>query len=799
LLGVVLGAALQLQQPALWALAGYAGMAFGAVPLLVLAWRRLRRLRAAAVLALAATLSFGASGWRAAAYLADGLDPALEGRDQSVTGVVAAMPHRNEAGLRFRFEVESARLGERAVRLPPVALVGWYGGADAAGEVAPDPQRLPADVRAGERWRFALRPRAPHGQRNPHGFDYELWLWEQDVQSTASVRAGARDPPPQRLAATWRHPVEQARQAVRDAIFRAVPEPALAGVLAALVVGDQGAIERADWDVFRATGVAHLMSISGLHVTMFAWAAAALVGLAWRRSARLCLLWPAQHAGLLGGVLLAAAYALFSGWGVPAQRTVLMLATVAVLRLGARDWPWPWVWLLACAVVVAADPWALAQAGFWLSFVAVGVLFASGPPAARERSASATTLSGRASAAALAMAREQAVVTVALTPLSLLLFQQVSLVGLFANLLAIPWVTLVVTPLGLAGVVLPHAWTAAAAAVDGLGTLLRLLASVPLATWSAPAPPAWAAAAGVCGGLLLAARLPWTLRVLGLPLLLPVLLWQAPRPPPGEFELLAADVGQGNAVLVRTAGHTLVYDSGPGYSRETDAGQRVLVPLLRVLGERVDLLVLSHRDSDHTGGAAAVLRMQPQAALLSSLETGHPLQALRASERCVAGRQWDWDGVRFEVLHPEPGDYATAARPNALSCVLRVGNGRVHGLLAGDIEKPQELRLAQGAAPLRAHWLLVPHHGSRTSSSDAFLAAVQPGLAVAQAGYRNRFGHPAAEVVQRYADRAIPLEASATCGALTWGSQAPGKVRCERRDAPRYWHHGVAAGRRDGA
>src|SRR5207237_4571557 len=168
---------------------------------------------------------------------------------------------------------------------------------------------------------------------------------------------------------------ERARQAVRDAVFRQVEDRKTAGVLAALVAGDQNAIERGDWDVFRATGVAHLMSISGLHITMFAWLAALALGWLWRRSTRLCLAWPAQHAALVGGVALAAAYAMFSGWGVPAQRTIWMLATVGALRLAGRRWPWPQVWLLACAVVVTIDPWAMLQAGFWLSFVAVGVLF----------------------------------------------------------------------------------------------------------------------------------------------------------------------------------------------------------------------------------------------------------------------------------------------------------------------------------------------------------------------------------------------------------------------------------------
>jgi len=790
LMGAVLGPAAQLQQPRLWDAAVYGGLAAAAALLLVGALRTRHRARTYMVLLAVATLAGALTGLRAARFAAGGLAPALEGRDLLLTGVVAAMPQRGEAGLRFRFEIEAAHAGGQAVALPPQVLLGWYGGPEARGDGAFGLQAQPADLRPGERWQLAARLKAPHGQVNPHGFDYELWLWEQGLQATGYVRAGPRDPPPRRLGQTGRHLVEQARHRVREAIFEQVADARLAGVIAALVVGDQGAIEKADWDVFRATGVAHLMSISGLHVTMFAWAAALAVGAAWRRSARLCLAWPAQHAALAGGLALAIAYAVFSGWGVPSQRTIWMLACVALLRLGARRWPWPWVWLLACAVVVTADPWALTQPGFWLSFVAVGVLFASDP---RDTAPPAPEGRGRRLLrAAATLLREQWVVTLALTPLSLLLFGQVSLVGLLANLLAIPWVTLVVTPLGLAGVLLPPLWTLAAAAVELLGAGLGLLAALPLATWSAPAAPPWAAAAGVLGGLLLAMRLPWSGRLLGLPLLLPVLLWQAPRPPAGEFELLAADVGQGNAVLVRTAGHTLVYDAGPSYSRETDAGQRVLVPLLRAGGDRVDLLVLSHRDQDHTGGAAAVLRMQPQARLLSSMEAGHPLHALRPGERCEAGQGWTWEGVRFEVLHPAPADYEAPARSNALSCVLRISTPRAAVLLAGDIERPQEARLVARPAALRAELLLVPHHGSKTSSSEALLEAVQPALGLVQAGYRNRFGHPAADVVDRYRAHAIRLVRSSRCGAAHWHSAEPRQLQCERVLAPRYWRHRLA-------
>jgi competence protein ComEC len=789
LAGAVLGPAVQVQQASLWPWFAYAAMLCAGIALLA---SRRARARFVPVAAAAALVAFGAAGCRADAFVAQGLDPALEGRDLAVTGIVAAMPQVSEAGIRFRFDVESAEADGEPQRVPPQLSLGWYAGPLPTEAELLEIERAPAELHPGERWRFTLRLKAPHGAVNPHGFDYELWLWEQGLQATGWVRAGPRDPPPQRLAVTWRHPVERARQQVRDAILRQVEDRATAGVLAALVTGDQNAIERPDWDVFRATGVAHLMSISGLHITMFAWAAALAVGAAWRRSARLCLAWPAQHAALLGGAALAAGYALFSGWGVPAQRTVWMVATVALLRLAGRRWPWPAVWLLAAAVVVTIDPWSLLQAGFWLSFVAVGVLFATDP--GRRAIDSEASPGWRAAVVRSAAngVREQWVVTLALTPLTLLLFGQASLVGLVANAIAIPWVTLVVTPLAIAGVLASPLWTVAAGAVQLLQAFVQWLASWPFATIAVPQAPLWAGIAGVLGGLVLTLRLPWPVRALGLPLLLPVALWQAPRPPAGEFELLAADVGQGNAVLVRTTGHTLVYDSGPRYGPDSDAGSRVLVPLLRALGERVDVLLVSHRDTDHTGGAAAVLAQQPRAALLSSLETGHELLALRGGERCADGRHWEWDGVAFDLLHPAIDDYDIARKPNAMSCVLRVSNGTRTALLVGDIEQPQEAALLERSlALLPADVLLVPHHGSKTSSSADFLDAVHPPLALVQAGYRNRFGHPAAPVMARYADRGIAVFASARCGAATWRSDRARAVRCEREAAPHYWLHRV--------
>jgi competence protein ComEC len=307
--------------------------------------------------------------------------------------------------------------------------------------------------------------------------------------------------------------------------------------------------------------------------------------------------------------------------------------------------------------------------------------------------------------------------------------------------------------------------------------------------WTTPAAPGWMAACGLLGALLAVLPAPWAVRWLALPLVLPLLWPPVPRPAPGQFELVVADIGQGTAVLVRTRQHLLVYDTGPQYSRESDAGQRVLLPLLRSRGEpRVDLLVLSHRDIDHVGGAASLLAGHPVAALSSSLEPGHPLLASAVPHRpCRAGQRWTWDGVQFDLLHPTPEDVAAARKPNAVSCVLRVQDADGRSLLlTGDIEAAQEAALLQrtGVA-LASTMLLVPHHGSRTSSSAAFLDAVNPATALVQAGYRSRFGHPAPDVLARYDDRGIDVVRSDRCGAWVWHDQ---QASCTRDVRRRYWH-----------
>lgn len=799
-LGLLAGTALQLRQAVLspwWvyaALLPFAWFAYRGV-LVYRPWGRGAGV-VVGLVGMAATWSL--TGLRAVVFVSQALNPALEGQDLLVTGVVADMPQPTETGLRFRLATETAVLDGQVVPVPGLLDIGWYSNAYNRQAQHSGLQRSLPDVRAGQRWRLPLRLKAPHGSINPHGFDYELYLWGQGVQATGYVRTGASAAAPRLLAQTWRAPVARLRQWVRTRIEERVPDVRVAGLLAALVVGDQRAIERSDWDVFRATGVSHLVSISGLHITMFAWAATAWVGWLWRRSARLCQRVPAAHAAWVGGVLLAMAYAVFSGWGVPAQRTCLMLVTVVLLRLQGARWPWPWVALWTAVIVLLWDPWALLQAGFWLSFVAVGLLFLATQSLSPmvDMADRAGGLPARWGRAAIGMLREQWVISLGLAPLVLLLFGQVSLVGLLANALAIPWVTLVITPLSLAGVLWPDVWTVATGAVALFYAGLDVLAAWPWATWSMPLPPLALGLGAVAGGVLLVLPMPLAVRAMGLTPVLACLLWRPPAPAPGEFSLLAADIGQGNAVLVQTARHALLFDAGPRYSLESDAGNRVLLPLLQALDLRLDRVVLSHRDSDHVGGATAVLGMQPQAELLSSIDPDHPLQQLRKSRPCQSGMRWWWDGVQFEFLHPDPADYLVIPppEPNALSCVLRISNGRQVALLTGDIEAGQEQRLLQNpelAAKLRADVLLVPHHGSKTSSSLAFLQAVQPRHALVQAGYRNRYGHPAAQVVARYAELRINLVSSPRCGAAHWRSGEPQNVACMREDDRRYWSHDV--------
>ena len=777
---------LQLQQASLSALLHYQLAVLLALGIIGLCLKQ-RRALSALWLALAC-LGWGVAGWQAHGMQAQQLDPELEGQTLLVTGVVQGLPQWSADGSRFEFLVEQALLPDgRAVRLPDRLSLGWSQEAVAG--------QCQACVQPGERWQLSLQLRRPHGYRNPFGFDLERWMWEQGLGATAQVRAqeGAMRLP----NAGWlspQHALDRARLHVREQIrtrwSAGDAEGQRAGnLLVALVVGDQAAIAQDDWTVFRLTGIAHLVSISGLHVTMFAWLAAALVGWGWRWTARRgwpCCLWlPAQHAAAIGACLLAAGYAWFSGWGVPAQRTVWMLAVVALLRCSGRQWPWHAVLGAAAVLVTVLHPLALLQPGFWLSFVAVGVLFLTGDSAKSE---TPDNWWARLLAAVLAFGQQQLVVVLALTPLALLMFGQVSVVGILANAVAVPLVTVLVTPLAMLGMLWAPLWTLAGVILEWCWPGLVWMAAYPWAVYGTAMAPVWVGAIGIAGGALLCLRLPLWWRALGAVCLVPVLGWQAPAPPAGGFSLQAVDVGQGGAVLLRTARHSLLFDTGPAIGRHTDAGERILAPLLAAQGLQLDRIVLSHSDTDHVGGLLSLLASQPQARVSGVIEPDHPLQAQLTIQPCLAGQRWDWDGVQFEVLYPSAQDLAAGDWGNSTSCVLRVSNGQPTAMLMGDAEFVSEERLLQRYPPaqLRADVLLAGHHGSNSSTSTAWLQAVQPHWTLIQHGYRNRYGHPHAEVLQRLQEQGANVVRSDSCGAALWSSQDQ-RMHCERAGNAHFW------------
>ncbi|MGB0127283.1 MAG: DNA internalization-related competence protein ComEC/Rec2 [Rhodocyclaceae bacterium] len=746
----------------------------GALVVIALAGGTARRVPPASRVLVAVgvfVLGFVFAASRAQWRLADELPAAHEGRDIAVVGVVSGLPQVFDRGLRFDFDVEQAE-----VAVPRHISLAWYRG------FREDEWHRFREVHPGERWRFTVRLKRPHGNANPFGFDFEGWLFERDIRATGYVRSNV---PTQRLEEfVWRFGtlIEAAREKVRDRFQVALPDAPYAGVLVALAVGDQGAIPAEQWQLFSRTGVTHLMSISGLHVTMFASLAYWLAGFAWRRVPGLALRLPAQQAGVLAGWLAAFGYCLLAGFGVPAQRTLYML-TVVGLALWARRTTAPSrVMSLALLGVLLLDPWAMLGAGFWLSFGAVALLFYAS--------------SGRVGRGhwLVQWGRAQWAVTLGMIPALLALFQQFSLVSPPANAVAIPLVSGVVTPLVLLAALIPFEpllWLAHWL-VDLLMVLLHWLDSLPGAVWQQAAPPAWAVVAAGLGCLWMLLPKGFPLRWVGAILLLPAVTYAPPRPGQGELRLTVLDVGQGLAVHVQTASRDLLYDTGPQYSDTADSGTRVVLPYLRAIGvQRLDGIVASHRDTDHTGGLQSVLDGLPVNWVSSSLADDDPLRAKPAMHhRCVAGQQWEWDGVRFEVLHPAPADYSDARRQsNDLSCVLKVSAARGSALLAADIEADVETRLAAQPGLLRADTLVVPHHGSRSSSSPAFVAAVEARTVVFPVGYRNRFRHPHADVLARYQTHGADLLRTDRDGAviITLGNEGKTVVR-QREQFRRYWH-----------
>ncbi|MDR0234032.1 MAG: DNA internalization-related competence protein ComEC/Rec2 [Zoogloeaceae bacterium] len=739
---------------------------------------------------------WGYAAWRAELRIQDRLESVWEGRDIRVIGTVASLPADSGYGRRFEFRVEET-LTEGA-RLPERLLLSFP---DYSARGGVSSVRLPE---AGERWEWTVRLKRPHGSLNPYGFDYEAWLLERNLGATGYVRPKPEARFLERAAWPPMLAVHRLRAYLRERFQASLgSERPYAGILIALAVGDQGSIPRRDWDTFNRTGTTHLMSISGLHVTLVAGFAGALIGGFWRRHPRLCHKIPAQQAAIFGGAFTALAYGALSGLSVPAERACVMLTAAAIAFLFRRRAGIFRILLLALFFVLLVDTWAPLAPGFWLSFGIVAALCWAGQRHGTLESAhefagkdegDGMGFFARLSRWARLFSVTQWAATLASLPLLLLFFQRFPLISPLANLFMIPWVSFVTTPLALLAAL--FVWLPSLSWVLLVMAHALLVWPMDFLKWLAAAPqfspgvaPLWAilmAALGVAI-LLLPRRFPG--KAAGFFLLLPLILYpSAPPLPEGTVRLTVFDVGQGQSVLLETSRHVLLYDAGPAYGRggrdgeKADAGERVVLPYLAARGiHRLDAIVVSHKDSDHAGG-------------LESLRAGIPMDVIFSSapqteggKICRQGDAWQWDGIRFEFLHPEP-DRALRGENND-SCVLKVSAPGGRLLFTGDIDKRMERRLIAGQVKaLSAEILLVPHHGSRTSSSWPFVAAVGPEWALISAGYQNRFSHPHPEVVERYETLDARLLRTDHDGALTLTVHPSGiEVERFREREKRYW------------
>ena len=724
----------------------------------------------AALLALAWSLAGAAwAGTLSVRVMRAQLPASWEGREVVLSGQVVSLPDVEKRRSRFLLQVDDSGQQPAPVRGRLLQLA-WYDDFDAR---APGPRLA---LHAGAHWQLHARLRAPRGLRNPGGFDAERSAMAQRWTAVGLVRQpeAARQVREPHGWAAWRD-----RMSAR--IGRAIDRPD-ARFVQALALGDTRGLGAQDWRLLRSAGLTHLIAISGFHVGLVALAAAWLVRGLWRVSARLARRWPREHAAAVAAVLAAALYGVVAGGSLPTVRTVLMIGALSAARLCRRPVAVTRSLALALLAVLLVDPLATLLPGFWLSFGGVACLSVLMPQ------------NGSRLRWLWDFLRAQWVATLCLLPVSAAWFAQASWVGPLANLLAIPWWSLLVVPLSLGGLVFEAAyagagapmWRLAAACFEPSWRLFSWLGTQPFAQAPLTEVATTAAVLALLGaiGWLLPRGTP------GKPLA--AVLWLAlawpdtRRPGPGAFELVVLDVGQGLSVLVRTHRHALLYDAGPRVEEGFDAGERVVVPALHALGVRaLDALVVSHADSDHAGGVATVVAELPVARMVAPPDAEVP-GAGSTPAACLRGQGWEWDGVRFRFLHPPSGFPYLG---NESSCVLRVEAGGQAALLTGDIGRVIEQRLVRLApADLRAELVVVPHHGSASSSSPGFVAATGARLAVISSGHGNRFGHPRPGVLRWWRRGGAEALETARSGAVrVWLGPAGLAVREQRRWQARHW------------
>ena len=736
------------------------------IPLLFLAKYKKIRLFSAFVCGYLLTLL------NVSVFMSQPLSSELEGQDIMIVGVVDSVVVPELRRSHFNFLVKSAELNNREVTLPKRIKLSWY-------------QNAP-NLKLGDKWRLTVRLKKPRGFQNPGGFDYQQWLFSQQIGAQGYVRSKSNN---HKLVGTESTvstvSLNNFRQSLADEILSHEDVLKHEAIISALTIGDRQSMTDKQWRVLLVTGTNHLMAISGLHIGLIAGLFFIIGRWLWSRSVYLMNFAPAQQAAAVFAITGAIYYSFLAGFSIPTQRAMIMVIVVMLGYLQLIHRPPSVTLAIALLVVVLWDPLAVLSASFWLSFSAVAILIYG--------------LVGRLGVTGWwwKWGRAQWLLSIGLLPLLLFGFQQASIVSPLANIIAVPWVGFIVVPLSLLSASLAalgfdyadYFFQLTDYSFEIIWLFLSSLADLSWAQLHHPEHPLWVTLTAVFGVMLLLAPRGLPVRILGIVWLLPLILYQVEKPKQGELLFTLLDVGQGLSAVVQTKNHTLVYDAGPKFSDNFDAGRAAVAPYLtKHLGvNRIDRLVIGHGDNDHIGGAASLIGLLDVGEVITSVPKD--LLAFNPTQ-CVAGQKWTWDGVEFEILHP---DTRFLGGENDMSCVLRIASKMASILISGDIEKKAERYLiAQHADNLKADIIVVPHHGSLTSSTVAFIDAVSPQVALFAVGYRNKFGFPKDEVLQRYQSRNIVSYDTASQGAISF------KINGENhqfnpktfRHSGRYYYHG---------
>ncbi len=675
------------------------------------------------------------------------LDKSLEGVDLEIYGQIVTIPNVQARSTRFEFSIHGAELSSNAkeVALPKKVRLNWYG-------------NVPT-LQIGEMWKLRVRLKRPWGYANLGSFDYEKWLFEHQIRATGYVRNKGNA---ERIRATsilspnhyLRGVLNQKLDSVRGKY---------SAVIKALVLGERGQMDSQRWQVLTQTGTNHLLAISGLHIGIVSGFVYFIALFLWKRSEVLCLRIAAQRVAALAAIFAAIFYAMLAGFSIPTQRAMVM-ATVVFLAVYSMHSLRPWnILSIAVLCVLVLDPFSVLAPGFWLSFVAVAIILFS----IKNKSTNQAWW--------FSLVKIQVVLTLGLLPLTLLFFQQASLVSPLANLFAVPWVSFLVVPVALIGSIFLlvsqalGGWLLGGVQIllDIFWIVLEFLHALPFSSWQ-HAVPSWALIPAFGGVLLLLTPKGWPGKTLSIALLSPLVLAQHAAVPEQDLMLTTLDVGQGLAIVIEVDDRVLVYDTGPKFSTSFNAGEAVVIPYLRYRGiNEIDRLVVSHGDKDHAGGLQGILSNIAVKHLIVSKFENYQHDNISA---CSAGIEWQWANVHFQFLHPSEDEINEGKlSKNNSSCVLLVKHPAGTALLTGDIEKSIEKKLVVNQADmLDIDVLIAPHHGSNSSSTSQFIKTTSPDYVVFATGYRNPYGFPDEKVVSRYKEFGSDLVNTASRGMITF-------------------------------